>query len=108
LPFHNFVTYHSSWVYFAETFGFTIAAKIEPVPGIPPTGSHLASLIQIIRGNDVKVVIQEPYFSDDGANYLARETGLKVLKIAPSCSDATASSYLDHFQQIINQLKTVI
>jgi zinc/manganese transport system substrate-binding protein len=108
LPFHNLVTYHSSWAYFANAFGFAITAKIEPVPGIPPTGSHLALLLRTIRESNVKVVIQEPYFSDDGANYLARETGIKVLKIAPSCSETAASSYLDHFQQIINQLKTVI
>jgi hypothetical protein len=53
----------------------------------------------------VNVVIQEPYFSDDGANYLARETQIKVLKLAPSCDDVSASSYLDHFQSIINLLK---
>jgi zinc/manganese transport system substrate-binding protein len=107
LPNHAIVTYHSSWVYFADAFDFNIVAKIEPVPGIPPTGSHLATLVKVIRERKVKLLIQEPYFSDDGANYLARETGVKVLKIAPSCTDVSASSYLDHFQQIFDQIKTV-
>ena len=107
LPSHTFVTYHSSWVYFTHAFDFSIAAKIEPVPGIPPTARHLADLVQIIREGHVTTVIQEPYFSDDGANYLARETGVKVLKIAPSCADTSSSSYLEHFQQIFDALKTV-
>jgi ABC-type Zn uptake system ZnuABC Zn-binding protein ZnuA len=77
------------------------------VPGIPPTARHLADLLQIIRSGHITTVIQEPYFSDDGANYLARETGVKVLKIAPSCSGISASSYLEHFQQIFDALKTV-
>jgi zinc/manganese transport system substrate-binding protein len=107
LPSHTLVTYHSSWVYLARAFGFDIAANIEPVPGIPPTARHLADLLQIIRSGHITTVIQEPYFSDDGANYLARETGVKVLKIAPSCSGISASSYLEHFQQIFDALKTV-
>jgi zinc/manganese transport system substrate-binding protein len=107
LPNRLFVSYHSSWAYFADAFSLEIAAKIEPVPGIPSTGSHLASLVQIIRERNIKLVIQEPYFADEGAKYLARETGVKVLTIAPSCSAASANSYLDHFQQIFDQLKTV-
>jgi zinc/manganese transport system substrate-binding protein len=105
LPNHYIVTYHSSWVYFAKAFGFNIAAKIEPVPGIPPTANHLVELVKIIQDQQVKLVIQEPYFSDDGANYLARETGVRILKLAPSCSDVSAASYLNHFQEIINALK---
>lgn len=69
---HTIITYHSSWPYFANAFGFTIVAKVEPVPGIPPTGSHLAELVDIIRQQHVAVVIQEPYFADDGPNYLAQ------------------------------------
>ena len=105
LPNHSIITYHSSWAYFASAFSLSIVAKIEPIPGIPPTARHLADLVATIRDSHVNVVIQEPYFSDDGANYLARETQIKVLKLAPSCNDVSASSYLDHFQSIINLLK---
>jgi zinc/manganese transport system substrate-binding protein len=101
----NIITYHSSWVYFAHAFGFEILGKLEPVPGIPPTGSHLAELAAIIRRSKVRMVLQEPYFSEEGANYLARETGVKVLKLPPSCSDSDPASYLNHFEQILSQMK---
>jgi ABC-type Zn uptake system ZnuABC Zn-binding protein ZnuA len=101
------ITYHSSWAYFAEAFGFSIVAKVEPFPGIPPTGNHLADLVGVIKKENVVFIIQEPYFSDDAPRFLNRQTGVKVFKCAPSCSDVTSSSYLEHFEEIINQLTAV-
>lgn len=107
LSFHEIITYHNSWVYFADAFGFEIAAKIEPVPGIPPTASHLVNLVKIIRERKINIVIQEPYFSDDSADYLRRETGVRIVKLAPSCDNVSATSYLDHFQMILDTLQAV-
>jgi zinc/manganese transport system substrate-binding protein len=104
---HAIITYHSSWPYFANAFGFTIAAKVEPVPGIPPTGRHLAELVDIIRQQHVAVVIQEPYFADDGPNYLARETGVRVVKLSPSCADVSPGAYFAHFDQLLAALRGV-
>jgi len=100
------ITYHSSWAYFAEAFGFSIVAKVEPYPGIPPTGNHLADLVGVIQKENVAFIIQEPYFSDNAPRFLNRQTGVKVFKCAPSCSDVTPSSYFDHFEAIIKQLTT--
>ena len=102
------ITYHSSWVYFADAFGFSIVAKVEPFPGIPPTGNHLAGLVSLIRKGNVAFIIQEPYFSDDAPRFLNRQTGVKVFKCAPSCLDVTPSSYFEHFDGIVNQLTAAI
>jgi zinc/manganese transport system substrate-binding protein len=98
------ITYHSSWAYFADAMGFSIVAKVEPFPGIPPTGNHLAELVETIKKENVAFIIQEPYFSDDAPRFLNRQTGVKVCKYAPSCSDVTPSSYFEHFDTIIDQL----
>jgi zinc/manganese transport system substrate-binding protein len=98
------VTYHSSWAYFADAFGFSIVAKVEPFPGIPPTGNHLADLVNVIKKEKAAFIIQEPYFSDDAPRFLNRQTGIPVFKCAPSCQDVSASSYFDHFREIITQL----
>jgi ABC-type Zn uptake system ZnuABC Zn-binding protein ZnuA len=100
------ITYHSSWAYFADAFGFMIVAKVEPYPGIPPTGNHLAELVSVIKREGVAFIMQEPYFSDDAPRFLTRQTGVKVFKCAPSCNDVTPSSYLAHFDGIITQLTT--
>ncbi|MDP2983497.1 MAG: metal ABC transporter substrate-binding protein [Candidatus Latescibacter sp.] len=98
------MTYHSSWAYFADAFGFSIVAKVEPFPGIPPSGNHLAKLVKVIKNENVSFIIQEPYFSDDALRFLNRQTGVKVFKCAPSCSDIKLTSYFEHFDEIVNQL----
>src|SRR5437868_1472938 len=58
-PYHGYkvVTYHSSWSNFAKHFGIVIAGYIEPRPGIPPTPQHTLEIINLIKRENVKVVI---------------------------------------------------
>ncbi len=98
------ITYHSSWAYFANAFHLSIIEHIEPFPGIPPTGNHLAHLVDIIKKENVAFILQEPYFSDDASKFLNRQTGIKAFKFAPSCIDVKPNTYFDHFDEIINQL----
>lgn len=104
----SIITYHSSWVYFADAFGLSIIAQVEPFPGIPPNGNHLARLVDLIRREKVGFVIQEPYFPDDAGRFLSRETGVKVLKCAPSCSDVKADAYLSHFDAMVTQITAAV
>lgn len=98
------IGYHSSWVYFAAAFGMTIAANVEPVPGIPPTGKHLAKLVDIIRNENISILLQEPYFPDDAPKFLMRETGIRVIKAAPSCADVRPDSYFNHFDELVGKI----
>ena len=106
LPVKAVFTYHASWIYFSNAFGLEIAGTAEPVPGIPPTARHLDELVNLGKSRHVPVLLQEPYFSDDAGRFLARETGLRVVKASPSCDTAEAGSYLAHFDAVIRQLAT--
>ena len=101
------ITYHSSWAYLADAFHLTIIEHVEPFPGIPPTGNHLAHLVEVIKNEKVALILQEPYFPDDAPKFLNRQTEVKVFKCAPSCSDVKPASYLAHFNDIVKQLTTV-
>ncbi len=98
------ISYHSSWVYFASAFNMVIAGYVEPLPGIPPTGKHLSELVNIIKKDKVSLLIQEPYFPDNAPKFLERQTGIKVFKIAPSCTNVKADSYFKHFDEAIAQI----
>jgi|WetSurMetagenome_2_1015567.scaffolds.fasta_scaffold01241_6 zinc/manganese transport system substrate-binding protein len=98
------IGYHSSWVYFAAAFDLSIAGNVEPLPGIPPTGKHLAELVDMIRKDGISILIQEPYFPDAAPGFLARETGIRIFKFAPSCDDGKPGSYLRHFDDMINHI----
>lgn len=104
LPVAVMLTYHRSWPYFGNAFGIEIADQAEPVPGIPPTGNHLADLVQLVKTRKIPLFLQEPYFSDDAGRFLAREGGLRVVAMSPSCDSPTAGSYLAHFGAVLNAL----
>ena len=104
LPSKVILTYHASWVYLAHAMGLEIAGTVEPVPGIPPTAKHLASLIEIIKARRIGALLQEPYFSADAGKFLARNTNLKVVTVSASCDAAVPGSYLAHIGDIVRQV----
>lgn len=104
LPSKVIFTYHRSWSYFADAFDFEVAGTAEPVPGIPPTARHLANLVRIAKSRQVPLLIQEPYFSNDAAKFLARQAGVRTAVVTPSCDAPTAGSYLEHFASIFQKM----
>lgn len=104
MPDRVMITYHRSWTYFGNAFGIEIAGQAEPVPGIPPTGKHLAELVDIVKTRKVPLFLQEPYFSDDAGRFLQREGGLRVVVVSPSCDSPEAGSYLAHFHSVLTAL----
>ncbi len=99
------ITYHDSWPYFAERFGLNVVGHVEPKPGIPPSPAHLETLIDLIKREQVKILIMEPYFSDQAPKFLAQKTGIRVLVLYPSVAPETGiHNYFDLFDQDINRL----
>lgn len=84
LPFkgQSVAAYHDSWVYFAHRFGLNIDIFLEPKPGIPPSPSHLAEVIQQMKAQRIKAIIVEPYHNRKIAEKVAAATGAKVVDFA--------------------------
>jgi zinc/manganese transport system substrate-binding protein len=84
LPFkgQNVVAYHDSWPYFAHRFGVNIDIFLEPKPGIPPSPSHLAEVIQQMKAQKIKAIIVEPFQDRKIAEKVASSTGAKVVEFA--------------------------
>jgi zinc/manganese transport system substrate-binding protein len=78
------VAWHTSWRYFAAYTGVRIVGFMEPKPGVPPSPSHLASLIGTMKQTGAKVIVMEPFYDRKTADKVARETGAKVLVVPPS------------------------
>ena len=84
LPFkgQSVVAYHDSWVYFAHRFGMNIDIFLEPKPGIPPSPSHLAEVIEKMKAQKIKAIIVEPFHDRKIAEKVAGATGAKVVDFA--------------------------
>src|SRR5438309_9619599 len=78
------VTYHRSLPNFAKHFGLDVIGYVEPRPGIPPTPSHTRELIQLMKRENCKVVLVEPYFDLKTPQSIGRETGAQVVVYLPS------------------------
>src|ERR1700680_3779691 len=84
LPFkgQSVVAYHDSWVYFAHRFGLNIDIFLEPKPGIPPSPSHLAEVIEKMKAQKIKAIIVEPFHDRKIAEKVASATGAKVVELS--------------------------
>ncbi len=78
------VSYHKSWPNFVKRFGLDVVGYIEPRPGIPPTPGHTLELIGMMRRDNVKVILVEPYFDLKTPNSIASQTGGQVVVLLPS------------------------
>lgn len=101
----DIIAYHNEWVYFEERFGLNIVAFLEPKPGIPPTPSQLAKVIQTIEAEDIGVLINSPYFSSKSPEVVARNTGVEIVKLSTMTGGyEEIENYFDLFDYNINQL----
>lgn len=78
------ITYHRSWPNFLKRFQLVSTGEIEPRPGIPPSPSHTIELINMMKRDNVKIILVEPYFDLKTPESIARETGAKVVVLPPS------------------------
>ncbi|MCI0650814.1 MAG: metal ABC transporter substrate-binding protein [Planctomycetes bacterium] len=83
---------HNLWPYFAARFGLKIVGFLEPKPGIAPTTRHLQALIAQMQSLKARLVLTVPYFDPKHAEFVARHTDAKVVKLAHQCGalDGTA------------------
>lgn len=100
----SIVSYHESLEYFARRFGLEIVGTLEPKPGIPPSPSHLARLMDRMKAQDVKLILKEPYYEDKNPQLVARETGARVVEL-PNQPQA-GQDYFEFIDSLIDRVVT--
>src|ERR1700674_4534085 len=103
------VAWHTSWRYFAEYTKMNIVGFMEPKPGVPPSPSHLAGLIQTMRRTGAKVIVMEPFYDQKTADFVASRTGAKVLILPPSVGGVKGvGDYISVMDYDIKQLAAAL
>ncbi|MEX0901061.1 MAG: zinc ABC transporter substrate-binding protein [Gammaproteobacteria bacterium] len=88
------VAYHKDVNYLFDRFGIEVVGYIEPLPGIPPTARHLASLVAELRGED-GLIVHLPFQPANGPAFIARELGWPVVQQASNVAvDGGEDAYL--------------
>jgi len=97
------VTYHRSWPNFVERFGLDVIGYVEPKPGIPPSPQHTIDLIGEMKKVKATIILVEPYFDLKTPQSVARETGGRVVVLAPSVGGVKeAADYIQLFNYNVN------
>lgn len=78
------VSYHNSLPNFVKHFGLNVIGFVEPRPGIPPTPSHSFELVGLMKRENCKIIMVEPYFDLKTPNSIAAQAGAKVVEYLPS------------------------
>jgi zinc/manganese transport system substrate-binding protein len=100
-----FLFFHASWIYFADRYGLKQAGFVEPKPGIAPSPSHNAELVQLIKSKGIKTIVMDSFYSDSAPNQLSQLTGAKVVKVPTAVYGLkNVNSYIDMIDYIINQI----
>lgn len=101
----QYISYHTSWAYFNAFTGLVVAGQVEPFPGVPPSPSHVAELIDQIKKSGIKLIAVEPYFDRRVPDKIASETGARVVTLYPSIEGRHKDeSYADFLRGNIDAL----
>ena len=97
--------YHRSWPYFADRFGLVVACELEPKPGIPPSPGHLKDVIDIMKRDNVKIILMEVFYDEKPAHFVAGQTGAKVIVVPNSVGGTKdAKDYFGLMDTIVDKL----
>ncbi|MEW5799332.1 MAG: metal ABC transporter substrate-binding protein [Bacteroidota bacterium] len=103
------IAYHNEWPYFEQRFGLKIVDFLEPKPGIPPTPSQLAKIINTMKRENIRIIINSPYFTSESADLVARNTGGTVVTLATSVGAyPTIKTYTDLFDYNVQQILSAV
>jgi zinc/manganese transport system substrate-binding protein len=78
------ITFHRSWTYFAAWLNLTVAEQVEPKPGVPPSPSHTAAVIDLVRKGGIKAILVEPFYDMSAPEQIAGAAGANVLRVSTS------------------------
>lgn len=95
------VSYHKTYAYFARRFGIEVVAELEERPGLPPTASHRDRVVELTKRHGAKAILNDNFYPRAAADYVARETGAKVIVAA---IDVGASEDVPDYFRLIDRL----
>jgi zinc/manganese transport system substrate-binding protein len=99
------VTYHQTWPNFAKRFGLVVIGYVEPKPGVPPSPSHISSLIETMKAEDVKIILQEPFYETKVSEFVAEKAGAVLVVASPSVmGEEGAPDYFSLFDHLLGKL----
>lgn len=99
------VPHHKSFTYLINWLGMREVGDLEPKPGIPPTTSHLAELVDQMKQAPAKMIVYSSYDDPKAAQFLSQRTGIPsvMLPFTVGGSDR-AEDLVGYFDDLVARL----
>ncbi|UCN00389.1 metal ABC transporter substrate-binding protein [Sulfurimonas sp. SWIR-19] len=98
------VQYHELFNYFLRRYNIKSYGNVEPLPGIAPSSKHTVALINIIKDNGVKKILQDVYHEKKTAKFIAAKTGAKVVIISHDLGADGSTTLQEFYNRIANRI----
>lgn len=96
----NIITFHRSWSYFARWLGIIVSDQVEPKPGIPPSPTHTAELIDLVKEGKIRAIVVAPFYDLTAPEKISAETQARVIVLPTSVGGVSGTdtyiSMMDH------------
>ncbi len=102
------ITFHRSQVYLLNWLGLRRDLSIEPKPGIQPTPSHTAKVLQKIKGQRVPAILQEDYYPRKTSQTLARLGKTKLVIFDGGTHFTEGERYTTHIRKVTGAIYEAI
>jgi zinc/manganese transport system substrate-binding protein len=94
------VTFHRSLVYLLDWLQLKRQINVQPRPGIQPTPSHTAKVLQTMRASGVRAILQEEFYPRKTSQTLARLGKARLVVIEGATRFDEGEGYLDHMRKV--------
>jgi zinc/manganese transport system substrate-binding protein len=99
------VVHHKLFGYLFRWLGMQEVAQLEPKPGVEPTATHLAELLQQLQRRPAKMVLRATYNDDRASLWLAEHAHIPAVAIPASVGgDEQAKDLFSFFDAIMARL----
>ncbi|EQC43028.1 periplasmic solute-binding family protein [Bacteriovorax sp. BSW11_IV] len=75
------VTHHKTLNYFLHDYGLDNSIYLEPKPGIPPSATHVLSVIEQAKVKKANIVLVENYFDQSAGQKVAKALDIKSYSV---------------------------
>lgn len=103
------IGYHNEWIYLIKFAGLKMDKFLEPKAGIPPTPKQIQYIIDYIKTNQIKGIVQTTFYSKDAAEEIADKAGTKVITLCQNVGELSeVDSYIKMIDYNLNQIAGVL
>lgn len=99
------IEYHRLFDYLFKKYNMQVINTLEPLPGIPPPPKHLATVIETIKKESIKVNIRGVYNPYDPSKYISDKTTSKLITLPHDVRSVKESDDIfSLFDEIVKRL----